>query len=109
MNTANKLTLTRVVMIPIFLVVLYLDFAFNKYIALAIFILASITDFIDGYVVHGPIGRQAAGGLRHAMVCGGGTDAGLDGPDRRGQGICRNGASAGGCGQRTGHCRRLVG
>ena len=50
MNTANKLTLTRVVMIPIFLVVLYLDFAFNKYIALAIFILASITDFIDGYV-----------------------------------------------------------
>ena len=50
MNTANKLTLTRVVMIPIFLVVLYLDFAFNKYIALAIFILASITDFVDGYV-----------------------------------------------------------
>lgn len=30
MNTANKLTLTRVVMIPIFLVVLYLDFADRK-------------------------------------------------------------------------------
>lgn len=50
MNTANKLTMTRIVMIPIFLVVLYLDFDFNKYIALAIFILASVTDFIDGYV-----------------------------------------------------------
>lgn len=50
MNTANKLTLTRIVMIPIFLVVLYLDFAFNRYVALAIFALASITDFIDGYV-----------------------------------------------------------
>lgn len=50
MNTANKLTLTRIVMIPIFLVVLYLDFPFNRYAALAIFILASITDFIDGYV-----------------------------------------------------------
>lgn len=50
MNTANKLTMTRVVMIPIFLVVLYLDFPFNRYIALAIFVLASITDFIDGYV-----------------------------------------------------------
>ena len=50
MNTANKLTLLRVVMIPVFLVVLYLDFPFNQYLALAIFILASITDFIDGYV-----------------------------------------------------------
>ena len=50
MNTANKLTLTRIVMIPVFLVVLYLDFPFNKYLALAIFILASVTDFIDGYV-----------------------------------------------------------
>lgn len=50
MNTANKLTLTRILMIPVFLLVLYLDFPFNKYLALAIFILASITDFIDGYV-----------------------------------------------------------
>lgn len=50
MNTANKLTLTRVLMIPLFLVVLYLDFPFNQYIALAIFVLASITDFVDGYI-----------------------------------------------------------
>lgn len=50
MNTANKLTLTRVVMIPIFLIVLYLNFAFNRYVALAIFILASLTDFLDGYI-----------------------------------------------------------
>ncbi|MEG1857526.1 MAG: CDP-diacylglycerol--glycerol-3-phosphate 3-phosphatidyltransferase [Pseudoflavonifractor sp.] len=50
MNTANKLTLTRIAMIPLFLVVLYLEFPFNQYIALAIFVLASITDFIDGYI-----------------------------------------------------------
>ena len=50
MNTANKLTMTRIVMIPIFLVILYLNFDFNRYVALAIFILASVTDFIDGYV-----------------------------------------------------------
>ena len=51
MNTANKLTMARVVMIPIFLAVLYLVIPpYNHYIALAIFILASITDFIDGYV-----------------------------------------------------------
>ena len=50
MNTANKLTLSRVVMIPLFLVVLYLGFPFSQYVALAIFILASITDFVDGYI-----------------------------------------------------------
>ncbi|MTQ96811.1 CDP-diacylglycerol--glycerol-3-phosphate 3-phosphatidyltransferase [Pseudoflavonifractor sp. BIOML-A6] len=50
MNTANKLTLTRVFLIPLFLVVLYLDFPYNQLIALAIFVLASVTDFIDGYI-----------------------------------------------------------
>ena len=45
MNTANKLTLCRVVMIPIFIVLLYLEFAGHLWVALAVFILASITDF----------------------------------------------------------------
>ncbi|NCE65436.1 CDP-diacylglycerol--glycerol-3-phosphate 3-phosphatidyltransferase [Pseudoflavonifractor sp. 524-17] len=50
MNTANKLTLLRIVMIPLFLVILYLDFPYHRYAALAVFILASATDFVDGYV-----------------------------------------------------------
>ena len=50
MTTANKLTLCRVVMIPIFLVLLYVDFTGHLWAALAVFILASVTDFIDGYV-----------------------------------------------------------
>jgi CDP-diacylglycerol--glycerol-3-phosphate 3-phosphatidyltransferase len=50
MNTANKLTMARVVMIPIFLVFLYCDFSHHLWAALAVFILASITDFVDGYV-----------------------------------------------------------
>ncbi len=50
MNTANKLTMLRVLMIPVFLLALYLDFPFNHIVALVIFILASITDFIDGYI-----------------------------------------------------------
>ena len=50
MNTANKLTLLRVLLIPVFLVVLYLQFPFHMYYALAIFILASVTDFVDGYI-----------------------------------------------------------
>ena len=50
MTTANKLTLCGVVMIPIFLVLLYVDFTGHLWAALAVFILASVTDFIDGYV-----------------------------------------------------------
>ena len=44
MNTANKLTILRVVMIPAFLLVLYLDVPGANYWALAIFAAASITD-----------------------------------------------------------------
>ena len=50
MNLANKLTMLRVVMIPVFLVLLYQDFAGHLWAALAVFVLASITDFVDGYV-----------------------------------------------------------
>ena len=50
MNTANKLTMLRVFMIPAFLLVLYLGIPFANYIALAIFIVASLTDWLDGYI-----------------------------------------------------------
>ena len=50
MNTANKLTILRVVMIPAFLLVLYLNVPFANYWALAIFAAASITDTLDGYI-----------------------------------------------------------
>jgi CDP-diacylglycerol--glycerol-3-phosphate 3-phosphatidyltransferase len=50
MNTANKLTMLRVLMIPVFLIVLYIGFPGSRYVALGVFVLASITDFIDGYI-----------------------------------------------------------
>ena len=50
MNTANKLTLLRVAMIPMFLLVLYLDVPGANYWALAIFVIASLTDTLDGYI-----------------------------------------------------------
>ncbi len=50
MNTANKLTILRVLMIPAFLLVLYLDVPGANYWALAIFAAASITDTLDGYI-----------------------------------------------------------
>lgn len=50
MNIANKLTLLRVFLIPVFLIVLYWGFPYSQYVALVIFIGASITDFVDGYL-----------------------------------------------------------
>ncbi len=50
MNTANKLTLLRVLMIPAFLLVLYLGFPGSNYVALVIFVLASLTDLLDGHI-----------------------------------------------------------
>ena len=50
MNLANKLTVLRVLLIPVFLVLLYLGLS---YIALAVFIIASVTDYIDGKIARG--------------------------------------------------------
>ena len=50
MNTANKLTLLRIALIPVFLIVLYWGFPFSNWVALLIFIVASVTDFADGYI-----------------------------------------------------------
>lgn len=51
MNLANKLTLLRVVMIPVFLLVLFLGpEPVNRYVAVVIFIVASLTDMLDGKI-----------------------------------------------------------
>ena len=50
MNTANKLTMLRVVMIPVYLLMWHLDFGWNNYAALGVFILASLTDLLDGKI-----------------------------------------------------------
>lgn len=50
MNTANKLTMLRIILIPAFLGVLYAQIPDANYWAMGIFLAASITDFFDGYV-----------------------------------------------------------
>lgn len=50
MNLPNKLTMMRVILIPVYLVLWHLDFAFNNYAALAVFVVASLTDLLDGYI-----------------------------------------------------------
>lgn len=53
MNLPNKLTILRVIMIPFFVVFMLLDGGNNatyRYIAAAIFIVASFTDLLDGKI-----------------------------------------------------------
>lgn len=53
MTLASKITLIRVAFIPVYMVFMYLSGGQTNvwmWIALGIFILASITDFVDGYI-----------------------------------------------------------
>lgn len=52
MNLPNKLTVLRVVMVPFFVFFMLTDVggAANKWIALALFCVASFTDFLDGQI-----------------------------------------------------------
>lgn len=50
MNLPNKLTFLRILLIPVFMVVLYWGFPGAGYVALAIFIIASLTDLLDGKI-----------------------------------------------------------
>lgn len=52
MNTPNKLTIARIIMIPFFVAFLMYDIteSADKWIALAIFVIASLTDTLDGYL-----------------------------------------------------------
>ena len=52
MNLPNKLTLFRVILIPFFVFFLLAPYftGYGNYIAVAVFVVASITDFLDGHI-----------------------------------------------------------
>ena len=50
MNLANKLTLSRIFLIPLFMLVLLIRIPFGEYLAALIFIIAASTDGLDGYI-----------------------------------------------------------
>ena len=50
MTTANKITITRIAMIPFFIVFALLGTKTGNIVALILFITASATDFLDGYI-----------------------------------------------------------
>jgi len=50
MNLANKITIFRVFLVPVFMLVLYSNLPYSSYLAAGVFIFASLTDTLDGYI-----------------------------------------------------------
>jgi len=51
MNTPNKLTVLRMILVPIFMIVFMINaIPYNTVISAIIFIIASVTDWLDGYL-----------------------------------------------------------
>lgn len=81
MNTPNKLTVARMILVPFLVVFLLTGWGgeANRWICLAIFVAASVTDWFDGHLarkynlitnfgkIYGSAGRQAFGMLCHDL------------------------------------------
>ncbi|MEG0873616.1 MAG: CDP-diacylglycerol--glycerol-3-phosphate 3-phosphatidyltransferase [Clostridia bacterium] len=52
MNLPNKITMLRMILVPIFVIIMCLPSEWNwaKFVALGIYIVAAATDFVDGYL-----------------------------------------------------------
>ena len=50
MNLPNKISITRILLMPIFILVYLLDFPGSKFVALGVFVIAAISDAVDGYI-----------------------------------------------------------
>jgi len=50
MNIPNKITILRILLIPIFIILLYVKVNYIEYIVAVVFILLALTDALDGYI-----------------------------------------------------------
>lgn len=50
LNLPNVITISRIALIPVFVVFFYVHFVGHYFIAWAIFAIAAVTDFVDGYI-----------------------------------------------------------
>ena len=49
-NLPNLLTVLRILLIPVFVVAFYLPWSWGRELATAVFVLAALTDWLDGYL-----------------------------------------------------------
>ena len=50
MNIPNRISLTRILLMPVFIALYLLSFPYSKFIALAVFVIAAVSDAVDGYI-----------------------------------------------------------
>ncbi|MBE5735756.1 MAG: CDP-diacylglycerol--glycerol-3-phosphate 3-phosphatidyltransferase [Clostridiales bacterium] len=50
MNLPNRITLSRIILLPVFLAVALINFPGNDFVAGGLFIILAVSDFIDGYI-----------------------------------------------------------
>lgn len=50
MNLANKITILRIFLAPLFMIFLLMSIPFGEFVAFILFIIASATDALDGYI-----------------------------------------------------------
>ena len=50
MNLPNKITILRIIFIPLFIILLYIKVRYIEYIAAFVFIILALTDALDGYI-----------------------------------------------------------
>lgn len=50
MNLPNKLTVLRILLIPVFLFFLFFEMQHGRIFAVSVFVIASLTDALDGYI-----------------------------------------------------------
>ena len=49
-NIPNSLTLLRIALIPVFVLIFYIKMPYANWVACAVFVIAAITDWLDGYL-----------------------------------------------------------
>lgn len=50
MNIANRLTIFRIILVPIFIYLMYLQVYWANVVATVVYAVAAITDYVDGYI-----------------------------------------------------------
>lgn len=50
MNLPNRLSFLRIILVPVFLAMIMINFTGHYFVAIGVFVIAAFTDFLDGYI-----------------------------------------------------------